>query len=550
MASAIRLVLHTAAFTLAAASVVSAQATVEGTVVNTITRAGIAGAVVRLYTQKGVHYETNTTGDGTFQITGVQEGSYQSSVEKSGFASLRQEAQPGPAAVTKVSGKDSFRLDLELLPITTLRGRVIDSDGKPASGVKVEIMGALPNSRGLWDDSVTLEDGTFAFKEILPGTFTLLAHPKPSVSQQIREGVRMEPVATYYPSALERTEGQPITVRGIGEESGYEIRLRSAPVHTVRGVVVDEAGKPAAHVQVQMAQPAQLAGAGLGRMMQGGPGGTTEFYLPSEFGFLWIDDGIRTDMEGKFEFPAVVQGEWIVRASSDWEFQERTKQDVQRVGETKAFVSRSDVEDLEIRLAGNFEFKATIEWPQDSQPPGQHWANMVLVPVEAVGPTFGQSKPDGTLLFDRVYPGRYLAISTGGSIPGVYVSALLLGGHDVLGQPFTLGPSPPPMRIVYKNGAGTVRGSTEKGAAATVVLIPEASLTMEVMRSREMTAGTGFEFSNLRPGEYSVVAFDRVDPAKLARPEFVPSLAAVAKRIKVEESAQLSVELPVNHWPD
>jgi hypothetical protein len=106
------------------------------------------------------------------------------------------------------------------------------------------------------------------------------------------------------------------------------------------------------------------------------------------------------------------------------------------------------------------------------------------------------------------------------------------------------------MRIVYKNGAGTLRGSIEKGAAATVLLIPDESQSFEIMRSKELKAGTGFEFSNLRPGDYAVAAFDSVDPAKLARPEFVPSLAALAKRVKVEESGQAAVELPVNHWPD
>lgn len=58
---------------LATSSLLFAQATVEGTVVNAITRASIGGVVVRLYTQKGVHYQTNSTGDGTFRITGVQE---------------------------------------------------------------------------------------------------------------------------------------------------------------------------------------------------------------------------------------------------------------------------------------------------------------------------------------------------------------------------------------------------------------------------------------------------------------------------------------------
>src|SRR5215469_12966486 len=56
------------------AGVLSAQATVEGTVVNSVTRAGIEGVSVKFYTQQGVRYETTTGGGGTFRIAGMRGG--------------------------------------------------------------------------------------------------------------------------------------------------------------------------------------------------------------------------------------------------------------------------------------------------------------------------------------------------------------------------------------------------------------------------------------------------------------------------------------------
>jgi len=116
-----------------------------------------------------------------------------------------------------------------------------------------------------------------------------------------------------------------------------------------------------------------------------------------------------------------------------------------------------------------------------------------------------------------------------------------------LGQPLTLG-SPTPMHIVYKKGAGSLRGSIEGGTAATVILVPVVNPNTEVIRSMELAAGAPFEFSNLRPGEYMAVAFDRVDPAKLTRPDYLPGIITLAKRIKIEESAQTTLDLPVNRW--
>src|SRR5215471_20879193 len=67
------------------AGVLSAQATVEGTVVNSVTRAGIEGVSVKFYTQQGVRYETTTGGGGTFRIAGMRNGDYLSTLEKEAF---------------------------------------------------------------------------------------------------------------------------------------------------------------------------------------------------------------------------------------------------------------------------------------------------------------------------------------------------------------------------------------------------------------------------------------------------------------------------------
>jgi hypothetical protein len=134
----------------------------------------------------------------------------------------------------------------------TLRGKVLDPEGNPAPRVPVDLYGPIAKS-GQHADTVSGTDGRFVFENVLPGTFTLVASPKPSLSAP-NDGFRTEAVKTYYPSSLERSGALPITVRGVADETGIELRLEADRVYRVRGVVLDEAGKPAARIHVQLAR--------------------------------------------------------------------------------------------------------------------------------------------------------------------------------------------------------------------------------------------------------------------------------------------------------
>ena len=98
------------------AGLLSAQATIEGTVVNSVTRAGIEGVSVKFYTQQGIRYETTTGGGGTFRIAGMRGGDYRSTLEKEGFEPPKSSDFPVPEPVTRVSGDQTLRVSLEMVP--------------------------------------------------------------------------------------------------------------------------------------------------------------------------------------------------------------------------------------------------------------------------------------------------------------------------------------------------------------------------------------------------------------------------------------------------
>lgn len=129
---------------------------------------------------------------------------------------------------------------------------MLDEDLKPAAGVPVE---RDPNPRGNLDgNTLTNENGEFVFQDMASGSYVVFA--KPGTKFRMQDAVRLGTVPIYYPSATDPAEAVRIPVRTGQNVAGIEIRLRSVPVHRVTGVVLDDAGKPAAHATVKlMASP-------------------------------------------------------------------------------------------------------------------------------------------------------------------------------------------------------------------------------------------------------------------------------------------------------
>jgi Carboxypeptidase regulatory-like domain len=233
-----------------AASMLPAQSTVtvEGVVVDSVTGAGISGCTVRLfYIGGGVadgvvnvlmrEIPTNEAGD--FRATGLKPGDYTALAQKQGYSGTR------PVQFHVDADGSPMRPRLELTPLATLRGRVLGIDGRPARA-SVEL------GPGARDRVSTDEDGYFTFERLTPGSYTLLGRPETAEPVSTQEGSRTEVAPTYYPSTVQRFQAESITVRPGAEQTGYEIRLQSAPVYRVSGVVFEPAGKPAPDVLVQL----------------------------------------------------------------------------------------------------------------------------------------------------------------------------------------------------------------------------------------------------------------------------------------------------------
>jgi len=484
---------------------VFAQSTgsVEGVVVDGVTGAGIPGASVAVYLRsQGLVYEATTDASGDFQIFGMKPGSYEVRFEKEGYR-FGNKIPPQPYAVGQ-SG-DPVRLRLEMTRLVSLSGRVVDPDGNPMSQGEVKTVGrnVVP----------VAADGTFTIKELEPGSYTLVAIPKATT---VPEGARM-PVPTAAPA--------PIVVRGDRDVSGYEIRLESAEVYRVSGMVLDETGNPKPKVAIQLLPKIQ---SGPRAVLQGsflvfvGPGPNVG---PEEA-------RVTSAADGSFEFPQVRSGEWQLAGVSSGPIDSVDAIKNFHSGALSVVVGNHSIENLQLRQAPSFQISGTIDW--GDAPRGLR-TSVALAAADgrtmASLPLFTQ--PDGTLASSTTTPGRYLILPQAG--PGYYPVSVQLNEQEVIGKPVDLFPGST-IRVSYKAANGSLHGSVDNCNGA-VVLIPRDIQTLAFGRLLDCRPDGSFDAPGIPPGDYSAAAFRLpINLADLRDPGFLAKVISAGTGVSIQQS--------------
>jgi protocatechuate 3,4-dioxygenase beta subunit len=508
---------------------------IDGAVINGATRTGIPGVAVRVFMQPGDAYDTTTDARGEFSIHGIKPGQYTESFKREGFAT----PETGPVVLATrihVDGKTPARVDVEMVPLGKIAGRIVDADGKPVENVIVTLEGPSASRPVV----TTGRDGAYAFDKLMPASYAILAKPQDQADGQQTAGDRVAPVFTYFPSARDLRQATLIELPPGGDVEGNEIRLRTVPVHRLRGLVLNESGHPASGAIVSLrsrdavSPNATLAILGPARTWYPGPGIGVE------------TANSLTGADGQFEFASVGDGDWLVHAETPWGYIEETQRDVQAIGEVPVAVSQKDLDDVQIHLTNNFEIPLQIDFEDGAEAKGPGNLLVILAAVDGSSEIFGGPGPrGGKPVIDRAYPGRYRVLATM-SRPGYFIASMDYGGRAING-PIDIAPGAPALHFVLRRHAGVVRGTIEKGASAMVLLAPAAE--SDVIYGVPSAASGSFGFDNLNPGSYSIIAFDRVDDQKLSDRAFVANLLRTARTIDVQEDANPAITLAVNRWP-
>ena len=505
---------------------------IEGTVTDSNSQAGIPNVSVQVRAVDGrsAGYVGKTDSNGQFRIERVMPGDYSASYQAATYAA--PDFSQGAYKPFHVgAGGDPVRVQVQLAPLGRLTARVLDEDGNPVARAQLLLVRLHGNGGAA---GYTDAQGSLLLGTLPAGDYVLLARPvlagtvlgereeaRSKLPEHPHEGERYQWMSTYFPNALDRSEAETIRIRAGSDLSGYVIRLRTAQVFTVSGVVADGEGVPLPKAALTLAAPdALIAGAEM---------------------------RVAADAEGHFEFPAVPSGTWSITA-------EGSRNHLILKGSGTVTVAARNVADLSVHAAAPFTLAGTVERQEQTTSTTQSrrfGSGVQLTDSHGAVVANAVQDQDGNFQLANVYPGRYRIMPVG-AMPGYYADSVTMGGSNVLGQEVDLAAGSQPIRIVYRSNPARLRGTVEDGGGSTVFLVPqeEGLLSSSFIRSILCDGAGRFEMGTLRPGDYYAVAFDHADVMALTDASFVRAIASQAVPVHVDAGEIGSVNLGVTGWPE
>jgi hypothetical protein len=216
----------------------SALARVTGRVVNSLSGDAVADAVVILRAHDQEHnlsYADSTDAKGRFSIGDVAPGEYGIDVERTGFMLERTGAAGAPGPSVKINaGQQIDGLDFPVAPLGVITGRIVDSDGEPARGAKLDALhyvysGGKKQLRTVAEVEAG-DRGDFRLFGLRAGTYYLKATGLQTGPFNLPD----KGTATYYPVSTDPRRAVPIELHAGAQMRGFDIRLQSSGAHAVR----------------------------------------------------------------------------------------------------------------------------------------------------------------------------------------------------------------------------------------------------------------------------------------------------------------------------
>jgi hypothetical protein len=168
-------------------------------------------------------------------------------------------------------------------------------------------------------------------------------------------------------------------------------------------------------------------------------------------------------------------------------------------------------------------------------------------PDEGLFPSVN-AKTDGAFKLPPLAIGQYL-LNVNGLPQGTYIKSVRYGSKDVTRSLIELSESGEALEIVLSVKAATLAGSVrnDNGDPIPGVMVTAwpknlnpGTVTGGIASVYSDQDGT-FTIGGLEPGEYSVAAWDEMEPTLTQVPAFRAAFASQAERAKVDEGAQVSV---------
>jgi hypothetical protein len=527
-------------------------ATVEGTVLNSVTKAPlrkvdvtlsdsdvdeVTAAMMAKFKPGGPKSElpkaatktltAATDAMGKFRFENVPPGTYWLTAEKVGYGDGKYPEKGGDGSMRLSSGQELKQTDFRLVPHGTLSGRVLDEDGEPYPGAMVSAMTYDFSSgrRRLAPKDVvqTNNKGEFSLGKIPPGHYYLCADvmrmefgtkPAPPPADGSPETAY---VGTYLPNTIDVGLAQKIDVAAGAELSGFNISLQKAKVVRASGKLTDAGGEPIKTAQI---------------MLMGGGG---------RIGAMRMS--MVNDPEGKFELTNLQPGTYsaitVQMQGSSPKMSMQTLVVPDHSLENVVLGAHREAV-IQGKVVVDGDAKVTLEaFP----------INLSSSEGVAVMPVFGHADKTGAFTLEGVTPAAYdLTLSL--SPAGTYLRSVMFNGREALGQVLdcsaitsgTLG-------IVLGTDGGKVEARVSRddkpAPNATVVLVPaDPSRRFPATVRQGVSDETGhIALNDVPPGDYLAFAWEEVEDGVWFDADFVKAAQGHAVKVQVGPKGNEEIQL-------
>jgi len=528
----------------------ASSATIEGMVTRDPDGQPVKKALIELIGENQAEagdYTAVTGADGFFRIENIIPGRYHLFAERSGLLDTdKQRGRSEGRILTLTSGQEVKDIHIRLLAAAVIRGRVTDEDGDPLPNAEVTALRqTFVAGHKHWEQAGaerTNDLGEYRIANLPAGNIFLSVSPPPDFKALIESGGAAAHDAnapekpapptyqtTYYPGTTDRSQASAIALHA-GDDFPADFSLTPSASVIVRGSVVNLPPHTAASIMLQ----------------------SRDFSL--------MLNGAEIHKDGSFVIRDVSPGNYTILASVEGSTVPMTARQSLQVGSANVdglrlspqpgatvhgrlrFESKSPVRFDPERIFLTLQMVDAVEENETASVFRENFSNITHVSA------------DGSFQWTDVPAGNYYVqiMGEGSADSDWYVKSVLSGGRDVNNSGIAINGGDVVLDVVTSTNGGVAEGVSlnSKGEPfpnAIVVAVPEARMRGRVDHFRKTVSDqTGrFSLRGLRPGEYTVYAWENVEGEAYYNPDFLKAYEGQGTMLHVSEGERKSLELHV-----
>jgi len=505
---------------------------------------------------QGGDYTAVSGPDGGFRIENILPGRYHLFAEHTGLLEAdRQQGRVDGRVLTLTAGQEMKDLQIRLLAAAVIEGRVTDEDGDPMPNAEVTVMRkSFASGHHHWEQAGaerTNDLGDYRIANLAAGNVYISVSPPPDFRSLIEaSGAGANASSTdahnpnnpqkpatsyqtiYYPGTPDRSQAAAVQLHP-GDDFPASFSLTPSPSLSIRGSVTNLPPQTSAAIMLQ------------------------------SHDFSLVLNGAEMHKDGSFVIHDVSPGTYTIVANVEGLPVSMTaRQSVQ--------VASSDVDGIRLSPQPGATVRGRLRFENvggggggGKIDPEQMFVSLKPVDGDEDTLAFSLGEPlnlahvnsDGSFEWKDIPPGDYyVQLGSNGAgndnqNNGWFLKSAAAGGRDV-DAGINVSGGAVTLDLVASNNGGAVDGAVtdSKGDPvqnAVVVAVPEAGLRSRSDRYRTTVSDqTGhFAIRGIRPGSYTVFAWESVDGDAYYDPEFLKNYEEQGTALQISEGARKSLQI-------